>query len=162
MVEIPEGVTVQAEGHKLTVKGPQGEVQRNLPKEAALKIEGKNVEVSAGDRALKGTLESLVDSMMVGVTTGYKKNLKILYAHFPVSIDVKGKDITIKNFLGEKQPRKTVVVGNTKVEVKGQDVTVSGPDKEAVGQTAANLRAAMRIKKKDARIFQDGIYEVEG
>lgn len=162
MVEIPEGVTVQVEGQKLTAKGPQGEVRKDVPKNAAIKVEGKNVEVSAKDEALKGTLESIVDSMLKGVSTGYKRDLKVLYAHFPVSIEVKGSDILIKNFLGEKQPRKTLVAGSTKVEVKGQNVTVSGPDKQAVGQTIANLKAAMKIKAKDARIFQDGIYEVEG
>ena len=161
MTEIPEGVTVQAEGQKLTAKGPQGEVQKNFPKEATVTIEGKDVKVSAKNQALEGTLQSLVNSMIEGVSTGYKRNLKVLYAHFPMSIEVKGKDILVKNFLGEKRPRETKVVGNTKVEVKGQNVTVSGPDKEAVGQTVANLRTAMRIKKKDARIFQDGIYEVE-
>lgn len=162
MVEIPEGVTVQVEGQRLTAKGPQGEIQKDFPKEATIKVEGKNVEVSTKDSALEGTLQSLVASMIEGVATGYRRNLKILYAHFPVSIEVKGKDILIKNFLGEKQPRKTMVVGNTKVEVKGQNVTVSGPDKAAVGQTVANLRTAMKIKAKDARVFQDGIYEAEG
>lgn len=160
MTEIPEGVTVQVEGQRLTVKGPQGEIQRSFPKVATLKAEGKNVEVSAKDRALAGTLQSVVSSMIEGVSTGYKRNLKILYAHFPVSVEIKGKDILIKNFLGEKQPRKTKLVGDTKVDVKGQNVTVSGPDKEAVGQTIANLRTTMKIKAKDARVFQDGIYEV--
>jgi len=162
MVEIPEGVTVQVEGQRLTAKGPQGEVQRSFPKVATVKVEGNKVEVSAKDRALAGTLQSLVSSMIEGVSTGYKRNLKILYAHFPVSIEIKGKDILVKNFLGEKQPRKTMLVGDTKLEAKGQDVTVSGPDKEAVGQTIANLRTIMKIKAKDARVFQDGIYEVEG
>jgi large subunit ribosomal protein L6 len=50
------------------------------------------------------------------------------------------------------------VVGETQVKVKGQDVTISGPDKEAVGQTAANMKNILKIKDKDPRIFQDGIY----
>jgi large subunit ribosomal protein L6 len=67
----------------------------------------------------------------------------------------------VKNFLGERKARMTSLVGDTKVEVKGQDVAVSGPSKEDVGQTAANLKRVMKIKDKDGRIFQDGIYEVE-
>jgi large subunit ribosomal protein L6 len=142
-MEIPQGINVRVEGHIVTVKGPQGE------------------EVKAGDRALRGTLESVLKGMVHGASSGYSHNLKLLYAHFPITIEVKGKDISVKNFLGEKQPRMTVLVGSTKVTSKGQSVTVSGPDKEAVGQTIANLRSAMRIKDKDGRVFQDGIYEVE-
>ena len=67
----------------------------------------------------------------------------------------------IKNFLGEKQPRKTRIVGNTKLEVKGQEVTVSGCDKDAIGATIANLRTATKIKDKDPRVFQDGLYVIE-
>jgi large subunit ribosomal protein L6 len=161
MVEIPQGVSVQVDGQTVTTKGPQGEISRTFPKPALLSTDGKNVEVSVKDPALAGTFKSLLGSMLKGVSVGYKKNLKVLYAHFPISIEVKGKDILIKNFLGEKQPRRTKVVGNTKVEVKGQKVAVSGPDKEAVGQTTANMIRAVRIKKKDARIFQDGIYASE-
>jgi large subunit ribosomal protein L6 len=160
MIELPEGTTIQVDGHKVTVKGPQGEVQKEFSKRASIKVEGNKVEVTA-DKALKGTIEALIGNMVVGVNKGYSKKLKVLYAHFPISIEVKGKDITIKNFIGERQPRKTVLLGNTKVEVKGQNVTVSGPDKEAVGQTIANMTTAMKVKNKDGRIFQDGIYESE-
>ncbi len=158
MIEIPEGITVQVDAHKVTVKGPQGEVQKEFSKKAAIKVEGNKLEVHA-DKALKGTVESLLKNMMGGVSTGYTKKLKVLYAHFPISVEVKGSVISIKNFLGERQPRETVLVGNTKVEVKGQNITVSGPDKEAVAQTAANLKMKLRIRDKDGRVFQDGIYD---
>jgi len=160
-MEIPQGVTVRVEGYMVIAKGPQGEVQKRFSKEAAVSVSGNTVEVSCKSKALKGTTESVVTSMMHGVAKGYLKNFKLIYAHFPISIEVKGSDITIKNFLGEKEPRRTILIGSTKVQVKGQNVTVSGPDKEAVGQTVANMRGAMRIKDKDGRVFQDGIYELE-
>lgn len=158
-MEIPQGVNVRIDGHKVSVKGPQGEVHKTFPKGVAIKVNGSAVEVSTDGKALSGTVESLINNMINGVTKGYSKNLKLLYAHFPISIEVKGSDILIKNFLGEKQPRKTTLIGQTKVQAKGQSVTVSGPDKEAVGQTVANLRTAMKIKDKDSRVFQDGIYD---
>ncbi len=157
MIELPEGVTAQVDGNKVTVKGPQGEIQKEFSRKATIKLEQNKLDVAAG-KALKGTVESILKSMVAGVTTGYARKLKVLYAHFPVSIEVKGKEIIIKNFLGEKQPRKTSLIGDTKLEIKGQNVTVSGPDKEAVGQTIANLKSSMRIRDKDGRIFQDGIY----
>ena len=156
-MELPEGISLAVEGSKLTAKGPKGEVTKNISKRAQVKLDGNKVEVKA-HKALKGTIESIIESMIEGVKEGHTKKLKVLYAHFPVSIEVKGKDITVKNFLGEREPRRTRLVGNTKVEVKGQSITVSGPDKEAVGQTAANLIEVVKIKEKDGRIFQDGIY----
>jgi large subunit ribosomal protein L6 len=160
-MEIPQGINVRVDGHKITAKGPQGEVQKMFPKGAQVKVNGNRIELETPNKALYGTLDSILRSMLKGVSSGYTRNLKLLYAHFPITVEVKGSDVFVKNFLGEKQPRKTVLIGSTKVLAKGQSVTVSGPDKEAVGQTIANLRTAMRIKDKDGRVFQDGIYEVE-
>jgi len=161
-MEIPQGINVRVEGHKITAKGPQGEVHKMFPKGSKVAVNGNDIVIETPNKALQGTLESIVKSMLKGVSSGYTRNLKLLYAHFPITIEVKGSDVMVKNFLGEKQARKTVLIGSTKVLAKGQSVTVSGPDKEAVGQTIANLRTAMRIKDKDGRVFQDGIYEVEG
>lgn len=156
-MEIPEGVTVTVDKTKVSVSGPKGQIEKTFSPRAAIKVDGNKVEVTAG-KALKGTVEAVIGNMMKGAKDGYEKKMKLLYAHFPVTIEVKGKDITIKNFLGEREPRRTHVVGETQVKVKGQDVTITGPDKEAVGQTAANMKNTLKIKEKDPRIFQDGIY----
>jgi large subunit ribosomal protein L6 len=161
-MEIPQGINVRVDGHKVTVKGPHGEVSRTFPKGIAVKASGNTLEVESKDKAVVGTAEALLKNMVRGAQSGYTRSLKLLYAHFPITIEAKGDDITIKNFLGEKQPRKTKLVGSTKLVAKGQVVTVSGPDKEAVGQTIANLRTAMKINDKDGRIFQDGLYDAEG
>jgi large subunit ribosomal protein L6 len=161
-MQIPNGVTVKLDGQKLTAKGKQGEVSKTFAKGVTVKVNGNEIQVDSSSKALLGTSEAMVRNMLHGVSEGYSKNFKLLYAHFPITIESKGNDVTIKNFLGEKQARKTVSIGATKIQAKGQSVTVSGPDKEAVGQTIANLVTAMRIKDKDGRIFQDGIYELEG
>jgi large subunit ribosomal protein L6 len=161
-MEIPQGITVRVEGTTVSVKGPKGEVSKTFGKGTGIKVEGNKVEISSGGRAMDGTVEAIIRGMVKGAESGYSRDFKLLYAHFPITVEVKGSDITIKNFLGEKQPRKARLVGSTKLQVKGQAVNVSGPDKEAVGQTIANLRTAMRIKDKDGRVFQDGIYELEG
>ncbi len=162
MTKIPTGVNVKVDGKTLVIKGPKGEVKRYLPMSVKVDVSSDEVLVKSENPAMIGTFDALIRSAIIGVTDGYKLNLKLLHAHFPISLEVKGSDLTIKNFLGEKQPRRTVLLGSTKVEVKGQNVTISGVDKEAVGQTLANLRTAMRIKDKDGRVFQDGIYEVAG
>lgn len=161
-MEITQGLNVRMDGATVIVKGPQGEVKKSFPKGISVKVSGNTVAVECSDKAIKRTVEVLITNMMEGASKGYIKHFKLIYAHFPISVEVKGSDVTIKNFLGEKQARKTVLIGSTKVLAKGQQVTISGPDKEAVGQTLANIRNAMKIKDKDGRVFQDGIYDAEG
>src|SRR5438132_1237593 len=126
-------------------------------------VQGKQAKVRCEyprrrEGALVGTFAAHLRNMIVGVTEGYAYEMKIVYSHFPVKATVKGPEFIIENFLGEKFPRKTRIVGETKVEVKGDQVLLSGPDVEAVGQTAANIELATRIRGFDPRIFQDGIY----
>lgn len=158
-VEIPEGIEASLSGNTIKLKGKQGEVEREFrgtPVE--LKLEGNKLTVSAKGRAMEGTVRAHVQLMAKGVTDGFEKKLIIKYAHFPITIEVKGKEVLIKNFLGEKSPRRSAIQGNCKVQVKGQEISVTGPCKEDVGQTAANIRETTKVRKKDIRIFQDGIY----
>jgi len=74
---------------------------------------------------------------------------------------VEGDEIIIKNFLGEKIPRKAKILPNTSVEIKSNQIIVSSSNIEFAGQTAANIERATKIKKRDRRIFQDGIFIIE-
>jgi len=159
MITIPQGVAVQISGCKVSVKGPKGHVEKEFSSLVSMKNSGSQFEAE-GAKCMVNTVEGIVSNMVKGVTEGYHKELKIIYAHFPISIEVKGKELVIKNFQGEKQPRRSDIVGDTKIVVKGQSVTIDGADKHAVGQTLANMKAAMKIKDKDSRIFQDGVYEI--
>ncbi len=160
-MKIPQGAKVSVEGEKVTVSGPKGTLVRNFHYQG-LKIEVKGDELTAtGAKEMVNTVEAHVANMSAGVLSHYTKKLKSLYSHFPIGVEVKGKEIMIKNFLGEKQPRKSKIVGQTKVEAKGQEVTISGPSKDEVGQTIANIKSATRIRNRDSRVFQDGFYIVE-
>jgi large subunit ribosomal protein L6 len=160
-MKIPEGAKISIDGCKVTLSGAKGTLVRDFY-HPLIKLELKNGELLVtGDKAMVNTTEAHVMNMAQGVVGGYTKKLKSLYSHFPISVEVKGKEILIKNFLGEKQPRKAKIVGQTKVEAKGQEMTVSGPSKEEVGQTIANLKSATRIRNRDSRVFQDGFYVIE-
>ena len=98
--------------------------------------------------------------MIKGVTDGFVYQMKVVYSHFPMKVSVKGNELVIENFLGEKHPRKAKLYGDVKVNVKGDTVTVEGINREEVGQTAANIEHATRVKNRDIRVFQDGIYIV--
>lgn len=166
-VEIPEGVEVQVEGLKVRVRGPLGELVRDFShvagKIAIRKNDGEVVVEMVGKPrrkkiALVGTIAAHIRNMITGVTKGFTYRLKIVYAHFPISVRVKDGYVVIENFLGERSPRYAKIVGDVKISVEQDDVVVKGIDIEKVGQTAANIENATRIKGKDPRVFLDGIY----
>ncbi|AAL81932.1 50S ribosomal protein L6 [Pyrococcus furiosus DSM 3638] len=166
-VEIPEGVEVTVEGYKVKVKGPKGELEREFfwPGIQIFTEDG-NVVIYKDfprrkDVAIARTFAAHIRNMIKGVTEGFTYKLKVVYSHFPISVKVQGDEVIIENFLGEKAPRKAKILPGVTVKVRGQEIIVEGIDKEAVGQTAANIEQATRITKWDRRIFQDGIYIVE-
>jgi large subunit ribosomal protein L6 len=110
--------------------------------------------------ALVKTVYNIIKNLITGVQTNYKYVCKICYSHFPCNVEVKSdkKEIHVVNFLGERAPRVTKILDNVEVSVEKDDVILIGPDKEALGQTAANLKRCCRIRKKDPRVFQDGVY----
>ena len=107
-----------------------------------------------------GTIAAHIKNMIKGVTEGFEYKLKVHYTHFPVTVSVEGDKVLIKNFLGEKHPRIAKIVGNAKVDVKGQDITITGIDIEEVSQTAANLVLKTNVGRRDIRVFNDGIFLV--
>jgi len=160
-MKMPQGVKVSAEGSKVTVSGAKGSLVRDFGHpDVKITVKGDEITVE-GPLVMVNTTESHLRNMAKGVTDGYAKKLKILFSHFPVSVEVKGKEMLIKNFLGEKQPRRAKIMGATKVEAKGTEVNLSGASKDDVGQTFANIKSATKIRNRDSRVFQDGFYEVE-
>ncbi|MGB9937908.1 MAG: 50S ribosomal protein L6 [Methanobacterium sp.] len=162
---IPEGITVTIDGG-ITIKGSKGELSRKFNYSGiSIKQEDNNVVLEANfpkkkDKAMLGTIKSHIINMMTGLTDGFTYNMKIVYAHFPMTVKASGDKVTIENFLGERYPRTAKIVGSAKVQVKGDEVVVTGINKEDVGQTMANLEQATKIKGRDPRVFQDGIYLV--
>lgn len=166
-VEIPEGVKVNIDGKRVEVIGEKGRLVRDFSNSpVSINIEDNQVVVYTDDTrrravAMVGTVCAHIRNMIKGVTKGFTYKLKIVYAHFPISVKVEGDKILIENFLGERAPRVAKIVGNTKVIVKKDDIILQGINIEEVGQTAANIEQATKIKNKDPRKFLDGIYVYE-
>jgi large subunit ribosomal protein L6 len=164
-ITVPQGVTVTVSGATLTTKGQKGQISREFrfPGIAVKADAGKViVETHKDDKQTKatvGTYASHIKNMVTGVSEGYEYHMKIVYAHFPIQVKVEGKDkVSIGNFLGERKARSANIVGETKVVVQGDKLVLTGNNKEDLGQTAANIEQACRIRKRDPRVFQDGIY----
>ncbi len=166
-VEIPEGVEGMLEGRIVTIKGEKGELTRDFSHvPIKIRLEGKTVTVQASwprkkEAALVGTISSHIQNMIKGVTKGFTYKLKIVFSHFPITVKIKEKTLTIENFTGERSPRAAKIMGDTKVTIKGDDIVVQGINLEDVSQTAANIQNATRIRRKDPRVFLDGIYVYE-
>ena len=167
-VAIPDDVTVSIDGRMVTVSGPKGEVSRELwyPHITIQQIEDAiSVDVDAAmirkkQKAMVGTLASHIKNMIDGVAHGYRYRMKMVYSHFPVQLRIDGGKFIIGNFLGEKKDRVAQILDGSDVEINGDEVTVTGINKESVGQTAANIEQATKIKARDPRVFQDGIYVI--
>lgn len=99
--------------------------------------------------------------MFAGVTEGYTYNLKAVFSHFPITIKIEGNKVLVQNFLGERKPRAAKIVGDSKVEINGQDISVSGTDLEEVSQTSANIEQSCRVIGYDRRRFPDGVFIVK-
>ena len=164
-IEIPDGVEIAIEGKTVHVKGEKGSLSR-LISHPRIDITAKDniVEISCTkspkrkEKALIGTFRAHINNMITGVTEGFEYKMKTVFAHFPIKTSVEGDRFIIQNFLGERSPRTAIILDGVTVETKGENVTVSGIDKEKVGQTAANIERATKVKKRDIRVFQDGVY----
>lgn len=165
--EIPEGITCSYSQGFLKCKKDSNELSReiNLPRVQVL-IEENHVALSCekGNKIMRKIILSNIThikNLFLGLEENFVYQLEAVNVHFPMSLKLEGNILTITNFLGEKVPRKAKILPAVEVEIKGQKIIVSSPEKEAAGQTAANLEKATRVKGRDRRIYQDGIFITE-
>jgi large subunit ribosomal protein L6 len=167
-IKIPDGVQVIVEGKTIHIKGQKGALSKLLahPK-INLAINGNIIQISCSqsprrkEKALIGTFKAHIRNMIKGVTEGYECTMKTVFSHFPIKTSVEGNQLIIQNFLGERFARRADILENVKIEVKGENLILTSIDKEKVGQTAANIERATKVKNRDIRVFQDGIYIVK-
>jgi len=166
-IEVPDGVEVTVNGRVVSVKGEKGALTRDFSESpVTIQLDGKEMKVQANwprkrEAALVGTVCSHIQNMIAGVTRGFTYKLKIVFAHFPISVKVREDMVSIENFTGERSPRWARMMGDVKVSVKEDDVIVQGINIEDVSQTAANIERATKVKRKDPRVFLDGIFVYE-
>ena len=146
-IAIPAGVTVEvAENNKGTVKGPKGTLERVLPSEMDVKVEGAEVVVSRPNdlkrmKSLHGLTRTLINNMVIGVTNGYEKKLEINGVGYRAAKS--GKTLTLS--LGYSHPVEMIDPEGIETVLDGQNIIiVKGIDKEKVGQFAAEIRDKRR------------------
>jgi len=164
IIKIPEEVKIDLDENVLTVRGPEGEVVKkfNINK---LEFRKKDDSLSIGskkatkkEKKMMNTIASHIKNMIQGVKKKWEYRLKVCYSHFPINVSIQENNAEIKNFLGEKIPRKVKIPDNVEVKIDKDIIIINSVDKEVAGQAAANFETATKIKKKDRRVFQDGIF----
>ena len=146
-ITIPAGVTVEiAKNNKVTVKGPKGTLERELPTEMEIKLDGDTVVVTRPNdlkkmKSLHGLTRTLVNNMVVGVTEGYQKILEVNGVGYRAAKS--GSKLTLS--LGYSHPVEMTDPEGVETVVEGQNkIVVKGIDKEKVGQYAAEIRDKRR------------------
>lgn len=142
-IPIPAKVSVNIDGQDVTVKGPKGELKMTVHSNITVKQDGTNIVVERSTdqrdhRALHGLTRALVSNMVTGVSTGFRRTLKIEGVGY--NGDVKGKDLVLK--LGYSHE---VVINpppgiSFAAEEKGTVIHIDGSDKQVIGQVAADIR----------------------
>jgi len=166
-IEVPAGVEVKVDGRTMIAKGPKGESAKIFayPK-MRISVENNKVVLSVRkadkkDKTMLGTFNAHVKNLVNGVEGGFTYKLRICSGHFPMNVKNEKNIVTISNFMGEKIPRKAKILSGVNVDIQGDIITLTGANKENVGQSAANIELATRRTGFDKRVFQDGCYIIE-
>lgn len=140
-IEMPSGVTASLEGRTFTVKGPKGEQTMELPPLSSVKIDGQIIQVERANdekmqKAQHGLTRSLISNLVTGVTEGFSKELEVNGVGFKIRLE--GKDLVMS--LGFSHEIRYTIPEDIDVKIEKMDITVSGINKQRVGQIAAEIR----------------------
>ena len=165
-IKLPKEVQAQLDRGILMMKGPKGDVKRDLL-DKNIEIEHKEDVItlkaskfSQRNKKLIKSSAAHIKNMIRGCSGGHKYALKICSGHFPMNVSVNNSQFIVKNFLGEKVPRTLDLKPGASVKVEGDLVVVESTSKEIAGQVSADIETLTKRTGYDGRIFQDGLWIV--
>jgi large subunit ribosomal protein L6 len=165
---IPDGISVVVEGNEIILKKGNNEVKRRLNNRIEVKVDGDKIiinskKVSKREKKILYTIKAHIKNAFEGLTKAFKYKLQAVSVHFPMTLELdKGNNVLIiKNFLGEKKPRAIKIIPGVEVKVNKDLIEVDSADIEKAGQVAANIEKGSKIRNRDRRVFQDGIFMTE-
>lgn len=164
-IEIPQGLEIEVKDNEIFARKENNEIRRRFRRvlvgkegdKIIIKIKGETKR----EKKQINTTVAHIKNMIKGAGEKFVYKLQICSVHFPMNVSIREDNVVIKNFLGEAKERKARIMPRVDVKIEREIITVESVDKEAAGQTAANIEKTTRIKKRDIRIFQDGIYIIE-
>ncbi|MFB6292403.1 MAG: 50S ribosomal protein L6 [Candidatus Nanohaloarchaea archaeon] len=166
--QLPDGIDVEYKDGVLRVTGDGEEVEKVL-EHPKIQVEINDDEVVFSTDSTKrdvtsilGTFRSHTENMVEGVQEPHVYTMKGVYAHFPMTIKQESGKVLIENFMGERAPREIDIMDGVDVQIDGDDLKLTGANKDSVAQTAARIEQACKKGDRDPRTFQDGVYIVKG
>lgn len=167
-IEIPDGIIVNVTRTDISMKKDDKEIVRKIVPLVNVKTEGNKVQISAdrmrkSERKLFGTMKAHIKNMIKGLTEGFIYKLQIANVHFPMAVshDKENNEFVVKNFLGEKKDRRIKLVKDVDVKIDKEVIELTSYDIEKAGQVATNIEKGTRVRNKDRRVYQDGIFIIE-
>lgn len=154
-VILADGVEAKLQNNRLEIKGPKGTLELTVHREMAVEIKDKEIIVTQKGKSKKapaiwGLTRALIDNMVAGVKEGYKKQLELQGVGYRMS--AQGKKIVLA--LGFSHPVEVVVPEGLTAGVENNVLTVSGIDKQAVGQFAADIRKLKKVEPYKGKGFR--------
>lgn len=167
-IEIPDGIIANLNGSFLIMKKNSKELKRKLTLLIDFKIDGNKLIISSRknrklERRLFGTFKAHIKNMIKGLNEMFVYRLKIVNVHFPmnVSYNISKNELIVKNFLGEKKDRIIKLIDDVDITIEKDDIIIKSHDIEKAGIAATKIEYGTKVRKKDRRIYQDGIYIIE-
>jgi large subunit ribosomal protein L6 len=163
-IDVPEGIEMELAGSTVTLKGKAGTASKTFNMPAfKFKKEGNSLVVSCPgygiyEKEKINAVAAHIKNMAHGCKEGYTYLLKICASHFPMTVTVSGNKLIVKNLIGEKIPREMIIKEGAAIKVAESVIEVKGTNLEIVSQVAADIEKLTKIRNRDRRIFQDGIY----
>lgn len=172
--KVPKDVKIEINSRQVKVTGPRGELSKDFRHvQVDLKLQAKGTKMVADmwhcDRKTAACLRSVtagIQNMIKGVTKGFKYKMRLVYAHFPINVNIEedGTLLEIRNFLGEKLVRQVKMFPGVKIERSNDvkdELVLTGNDINHVSQSAAKIQQSCLVRNKDIRKYLDGIYVSE-
>jgi large subunit ribosomal protein L6 len=165
--EIPSGISCVYQNNIFTCTKSGVSLSRRIEiPRAKLSIKGNEIffDSEKGNKNQFKMIKSNIahiKNLFQGLNEKFVYSLEACNVHFPMTLKIEPGKLIINNFLGEKVPRKAVILPEVNVDIKGVKITVTSHNREHAGQTAANIEKATKIRNRDRRVFQDGIYITE-
>jgi len=163
-LDIPDGISCSITGKKLICKKGDLEVSRAMDiQNIILETRDSKLFLSCKKGSKKEfkvikTFIAHARNMFRGLNKKFVYKLEACNLHFPMTLKVEKDVLLVNNFLGEKTPRSAKIAQGVEVNLSGTKITLTSSNKESAGQTATNIEKATKIKNRDRRVFQDGIF----
>ena len=168
VLEIPSGINVVVEDNVITLKKDNNEIKRKLNNRIVVKVDGNKVlisskNISKREKKILYSIKAHIKNAFEGLSKGFKYKLQAVSVHFPMTLefDKVNNVLLVKNFLGEKKPRTINIIPGVEVKLNKDLIELDSADIEKAGQVAANIEKGTKIRYRDRRVFQDGIFITE-